>query len=269
MAATIDQRMFLALANRASGRGGQTAGTMRNNKNNNEHNNNNSSRSSSSRAHSLSLCPCLSLSWAGNSFGHFVWAYWKIVVVGKTHLAIVCHTWAGRMVACPAWPALTHVPHIYNRSSRPLTALMHHHSPPPIACLGHCSGFSINDLHRVGSTAATCGMCGQEWARSGCRWICISRSRSLFLFSSLSLFSGGTPWGICLEFDFGFGLLLLLFVALLLVLLTSAAALGTRKSLLKIITMFSSAISLSPFPHLPTPTAAAPSPSTALEGIRS
>lgn len=268
MAATIDQRMFLALANRASGRGGQTAGTMRNNKNNNEHNNNNSSSRSSSRAHSLSLCPCLSLSWAGNSFGHFVWAYWKIVVVGKTHLAIVCHTWAavgwphGRLAGfnpCPSY-----LQQIQSPSDRP------HGSPlPPIACLGHCSGFSINDLHRVGATAATCGMCGQEWARSGCRWICISRSRSLFLFSSLSLFSGGTPWGICLEFDFGFGLLLLLFVALLLVLLTSAAALGTRKSLLKIITMFSSAISLSPFPHLPTPTAAAPSPSTALEGIRS
>lgn len=64
-------------------------------------------------------------------------------------------------LAAAACPALTHVPYIYNRSSCTLPRHTYRPSPPPaLAPLysPHCSGFSINDLHRVGPTAMPCGI---------------------------------------------------------------------------------------------------------------
>lgn len=74
-----------------------------------------------------------------------VGAYWKIVVVGKTHLAIVCHTLDGRRCRCRCRSCSCSCFSAFPPASCMLLA----------ACCLCCSGFSINDLcvYTAGLTA--------------------------------------------------------------------------------------------------------------------
>lgn len=105
------------------------------------------------------LCPL----W-GSTFSASCWpptflvilaeAYWKIVVVGKRHLAIVCHTWAG--AAAQLFPSNFRST-LFGSSAR-LSRLF-----------AHYSGFSINDLHSA-LTVVHAHVAMDDWEGIGGGW---------------------------------------------------------------------------------------------------